>query len=702
LKKFIILASAFLAFVCPAIADMGGIHASNAVINEDSQKAVILHNFNQEVLILGADMSSDTATAVLRFIPFPSEPKVSLAPAGALEAAAKLIKRHRLKFIFYSKGGGPSLSGVEIKFSEKLGEHDLTAVRINDIAAFREWVKNFLREKGMPSNGKYPDVEKTADDYVKRGINYFVFDLVDLTPEIHSVAPLMFVFDSKMLYYPLETSDTFSGDRGVNLTLITPVTLGNPGIFGKDYLSLKNFTSSTSAKIPAYELGDIYPDYAKFFGERNIYIQLVRHYGEYDFKDDIMLDPSKGADKEALATVDRHDYGRSFLETDRTTLSDIMPGHLVSLEDANGTFAVELYKKAAAGSGTEGKNIFFSPYSVSTALAVVAEGAKNSTMTQMYHVLHFDMLSDRLRDIYPELIEKIKKSGNNGCTLLTANAIWGQQDYTFEDDYLDLLDVYYGGGFSEADFSGHTERSRGEINRWAENNTGGRIKELLAEGDLDPATVLILTNAVYFKGSWDVRFKKEETHKGVFHTTEKEKEEVDMMSRTGDFSYGEAGGKAVLLEIPYRGNELSMVIILPGGGIGDLEKGLTYKDLKTWLALLKPEKNVEVEVPKFKFTARYYLQSLLEDMGMTEPFSANGDLSGISKDGHLSISKVIHQAAIEVNEEGTEASAATAVVMDKMMPFEFRADRPFIFLILHKPTNTILFMGRVMDPQKGG
>jgi serpin B len=688
-----------LACACAGYADMGGIHAYDAAINEDSQKAVILHNLKQEVLILGADMRSDTTTAVLRFIPFPSEPKVSLAPPDALESAAKLIKRHRLKFYYQTKGVSPSSSGVELKFSEKLGEHDLTVVKVNDINYFREWVNRFFKEKGLPTKEKYPDVEAVAADYLKRGINYFVFDLVNLTPETHFVDPLMFLFESKMLYYPLKTSNTLSGKREIDLILITPGTLEKSGF------SPGNFIFSSLATISMYEIENIFPDCENFFGEQNIYLQLMRHRGEYDFQDDILFDPSKGVPSKQFAeelSRESNEIEPSFSDRfDKYAAQPGMPELISGLAQANSRFAFEMYKKAAAGSETKGKNIFFSPYSISTALAMACEGARNKTKEQMEITLYFYLLNHQLRVISSALSNEVKKSCQKGCRLFIANAIWGQQGYPLNEDFTDTIDKYYDGAINQVDFSGHTEQSRKTINGWVEKNTSGMIKELLSADDVDPATTLILTNAIYFKSSWDVQFKKEDTRKAPFYITPEHKIEARMMRRSGDFSYGQADGKATLLEMPYKGKELSMVVLLPGGDIRRLEKGLTYTNVNKWLSHMRTGKNMEVLLPKFKFSSRYYLQPLLQDMGIADAFSAKADFSGISKDGNLSISKVIHQANIDVNEEGTEAPAATAVEMGKSMPVQFRADRPFIFLILHKPTNFILFMGRVMNPAEG-
>jgi len=309
----LLIAVLFSLILSPTVyADMGRITTTDVNVREDSQKAIILHNFDEEVLILGTDLVSDRKTKILRFIPFPSEPKVSLAEKDAFAHALKLIKRHKLAFIYFTKGGGSSASPVEMRFSAQLGAHDVTVVKINESREFGGWVREFLEGKGLPLGKDYLEVEEVASDYVKRGFRYFVFDLVDVMPELHFVEPIAYRFKSKGLYYPLKTSNTFGGSGGIDLLIIAPGTLCDP--LGGEALYIKqtelytlypcmrplskkgphHVWVSTSAEISSVEAESIYAPAGKFFHENeSIFMQLIRYNGEYDFDDDILIDISQ-------------------------------------------------------------------------------------------------------------------------------------------------------------------------------------------------------------------------------------------------------------------------------------------------------------------------------------------------------------------------------------------------------------------------
>ena len=372
---------------------------------------------------------------------------------------------------------------------------------------------------------------------------------------------------------------------------------------------------------------------------------------------------------------------------------------------ANNSFAFDLLKKIMAKD--VGKNIFFSPYSISTALTMTYAGARGNTAKEMADVLHYGVSGEGIHKAFYILTKDIEKSKTEGYQLNVANALWGQQDYKFRKEFLDLIARYYSGGFNEVNFIGETEKSRKKINDWVMKNTAGKIKKLINAGDIDTYTRLVLTNAIYFKGDWASQFEKELTQKRPFYVEQGKVVDVQMMSREGDFLYTEPNEKLQILEIPYQGDDLSMVILLPRKGLEGLEADMSSKTLNDWLSMLDEEK-VSVFLPRFKFQSKYYLGKILTSMGMREAFDdRRADFSGITVKKELYISKVIHQADIEVNEEGTEAAAATAVIMSvpKSMspsprPVIFRADHPFIFFIRHRPTNTILFIGRVMNPNE--
>jgi len=306
-----------LANVGSLYADRGMIQISEhpAKVRESSQKAIIFHNLDEEVLILGTDLVSDQSTKILEFIPFPSEPKVSLAEGKPFESVLKLIKKLGLSFIEYdyARGGGRSMGmstptqlPVEMRFHAKIGAHDVSVVKINQIEEFGTWVRKFLKTKGVAQGKNYQEVEAVASDYVKRGIKYFVFDMVDVKPEVHSVKPLVYRFKSEKLYYPLKTSNTFGGTGGIDLIIIAPYTLCNT-YYGRGVrnpilsvklcrkqFSTKNLDAvrmSTSAKISTAEMESIYAPAGKSFPKNeHTFMQLISYYGEYNFDDDILID----------------------------------------------------------------------------------------------------------------------------------------------------------------------------------------------------------------------------------------------------------------------------------------------------------------------------------------------------------------------------------------------------------------------------
>jgi hypothetical protein len=282
--------------ICSVYADMGRIYATDAKVSEESQKAIILNNFDEEVLILGTDLKADRNTGIIRFIPFPSEPKVSLAPAEAFESVTALIKSHGLKFVKQTKGGQTSAQAVELRFNQKLGAHDITTIRINNASGFRSWVNEFFKKKGLPQKDAYPEIEGIVDDYVKRGMVWFVFDFVEVTDKTHFIEPVQYRFKSKELYYPLKTSNTFGGLGEIDLILIVPRTLCEPlNSYYFGCLGLQNMRATTSSQITTEELKNILPEADTFYGKENIFIQLLSYRGKYEFENDIFADLSKAS-----------------------------------------------------------------------------------------------------------------------------------------------------------------------------------------------------------------------------------------------------------------------------------------------------------------------------------------------------------------------------------------------------------------------
>jgi hypothetical protein len=325
IRKITLVVSSIIFFAVTAYADMGRIYVSDedVTISEDAQKAIILHNLSEEVLILGTDLKATKKTGIIRFIPFPSEPKVSLAPKGVFEHAAAMIKKYDLKYqeLFYSKGGEAEAKtkGVQLLLNKKLGAHDLTIIKVNDVSDFRQWVNNYFKSKKLPVKDSYPEEEAIVNDYVKKGIVYFVLDFVELTKEPRFVEPVVYRFPSKQLYYPLKTTNTFGGEGSIELIIIAPTTLCSPGNGPFDPYSSALYKeenheaqrpynqrpyclnlpvkASTSALIVKEEndLEKIYPQQGHdFFGNQNAFIQVINYTGKYFFKNDIFADIATG------------------------------------------------------------------------------------------------------------------------------------------------------------------------------------------------------------------------------------------------------------------------------------------------------------------------------------------------------------------------------------------------------------------------
>ena len=387
----------------------------------------------------------------------------------------------------------------------------------------------------------------------------------------------------------------------------------------------------------------------------------------------------------------------------RSKPTDVSKAVGEAVVEGNNAFALELYAKLRQGEG----NLFFSPYSISTALAMTYAGARGETKLQMAKVLHFSLPSEELHSTLGMLSKDLNERGEKGgYELSVANALWYQKGYVFLEEFLGLVRTDYGSGLNEVDFVGAAETARRTINDWVKKETRDKIKELIGPGVLDSLTRLVLTNAIYFKGNWAEQFDKDRTKEAPFTLINSQKVDVAMMNQTGEFKYMEAEDFQGL-ELPYVDNELSMIILLPKevGGLRGLEKTLTAEKLSEWLARLG-KREVIVSVPKFEITSQFGLGDVLKLMGMKDAFVPEvADFSGMNGKKDLFISAVIHKAYVDVNEEGTEAAAATGVVvgLTAVGPRErrvFRADHPFLFLIRDNHSGSILFIGRVMNPKE--
>ena len=366
--------------------------------------------------------------------------------------------------------------------------------------------------------------------------------------------------------------------------------------------------------------------------------------------------------------------------------------------DANNQFALEFYNEL---NKNEQGNIFYSPYSISAALAMTYEGAKGNTADEMKEVFHFpenNILRPNSAAIYNEINKKDKD-----YELKTGNALWVQQDYDFLDDYLNTVETYYGGKAANLDFKQETEKSRQTINTFIEEQTNNKIKDLISQGVLSPMTRLVLTNAIYFKGTWKWEFDKSDTREQDFKITPDNIIKTPMMFMDPDkarFNYADMGTLQIL-ELPYKGGDVSMLILLPTENLESIEPNLTIEKLKDWKSQMQETKLGSIYLPKFEFDSKYSLNENLKALGMPTAFSSSADFSGMTEEEKLFISEVIHQAYVKVDEKGTEAAAATAVVMmaSSAGPRSiFKADHPFIFIIQEKQTGNILFLGKVINP----
>ena len=367
----------------------------------------------------------------------------------------------------------------------------------------------------------------------------------------------------------------------------------------------------------------------------------------------------------------------------------------------NNQFVFDLYGRLA---GEEDGNRFFSPYSVSTALAMTYAGARGNTAAEMADTLHFTLPQDRLHPAFGSIIGDLNDSQREGYQLNVANRLWGQQGYGFLPEYLDVTRQHYGAELAQLDFIWETEPSRLTINRWVEEQTQQKIKDLIPPGGVNSLTRLVLTNAIYFKGDWKYQFEPELTQEAPFQVAPGEQLSVQMMYQKNRFKYA-ALPNFQMLEMPYTGEDLSMLALLPNepDGLADLESWLTAESLDQSIDQLL-SKEVFVFLPKFEMTSKFGLAEVLASMGMPEAFNPGAaDFSGMNGGRDLFISSVIHKAFVEVNEEGTEAAAATGVVVGTTSvtppPELFRADHPFLFLIRDNRTESILFLGRVTHPE---
>lgn len=396
--------------------------------------------------------------------------------------------------------------------------------------------------------------------------------------------------------------------------------------------------------------------------------------------------------------------GVALSEKQRDTSPDVSTSDSNKLVEGNSEFAFDLYQALRQQKG----NLFYSPYSISLALAMTYAGALGETEKQMADTLHFELQQALLHPAFNALDLELASRGegakgkdDKGFRLHIVNAIWGQKDYKFLNQFLDVLAVNYGAGLRLLDFISEPEQSRITINNWVSDQTENKIKDLIPQGVIDALTRLVLTNAIYFNAAWMNPFGKELTSDRAFHLLEGDDVTVPMMTQTNSFGYATGDGYQAV-ELLYDGSELSMIILLPNSGQFESFQNSLNAALVDHIVSDLQSRQVSLTMPKFEFESEVSLADTLAAMGMPMAFSDEADFSGMTGNRELTIRDVLHKAFVSVDEAGTEAAAATAVVVGLTsapeQPVQVTVDRPFIFLIRDIETGTILFVGQVMNP----
>jgi serpin B len=392
-------------------------------------------------------------------------------------------------------------------------------------------------------------------------------------------------------------------------------------------------------------------------------------------------------------------------EAQRVTSPNVTEADVAELAARSNAFAFDLYQAVRE----DKDNLFYSPYSISLALAMTYAGARGETEQQMADTLHFTLPQNRLHPAFNSLDLELARrgegdedQGEEGFKLHIVNSIWGQTGYSFRPEFLDVLAKDYGAALRLLDFESATEESRKTINEWVSDQTEGKIEDLIPQDAISELTRLVLANAIYFNAAWNHPFEEKQTQDGAFHLLDGGQVTVPMMQQTELFGYSEGEGYQAI-ELPYVGEKLSMVILLPATGrFEEFEKSLDAERVDAIVEDLA-QKNVALTMPKFEFDSSFQLADTLAGMGMPDAFSPEtANFSGMDGTRNLFIQDVMHQAFVSVDEAGTEAAAATAVVVGitsaPSSPVEVTVDRPFVFLIRDIEINVVLFVGRVLNP----
>lgn len=390
----------------------------------------------------------------------------------------------------------------------------------------------------------------------------------------------------------------------------------------------------------------------------------------------------------------------------------------VPLVEGNTEFALRLFAQVRGGQS----NLIFSPYSISCALAMIDAGARGRTAQEIERIAAFPEPATNLARVFHALDVRLDRARAKGKAELTiANALWTQTSFDHRRDFVDSLKDNYRASVKTADFTAQPEQARAAINQWVDESTRHKIHGVFGPGDIEPATRVVVANAIYFKGTWAIVFPESATHPGEFIVNSNRTMTVPMMTLSGEFHYF-SDTNLQCIALPYRKQQFEMVILLPRGGgrshrepdgpargtatLDDLERSLNQTNLENWLSAAH-KTEISATIPKFRMSNGYALKPVLQRMGMKESFEPNdADFSGISAGTNLLfLSTILHQAIIEVNEKGTEAAAVSgeSSSSNSAAPMEqFVADHPFLFFVRETGTGTILFMGRVVQPQGDG
>jgi serpin B len=388
----------------------------------------------------------------------------------------------------------------------------------------------------------------------------------------------------------------------------------------------------------------------------------------------------------------------------RVASPDVPTGDSQTLVDGNNAFALDIYQTLRSQSG----NLILSPFSISLALAMTYAGARDVTESQMASVLHFDLPQGGLHPAFNALDQDLASRGESASDeeeplqLNIANAVWAEQTYPFLQEFLDLIASNYGAGIQLADFINQFESIRKEINDWVYDETQEKIKDLIPDGALNADTRMVLVNAIYFKADWLSQFDASDTYDTPFHLLDGTDVTAKMMNQ-GMFVPYYPGDGYQAVELPYAGETAAMTVIVPDEGNFEAVESSLNPDLldETWNGL--QQSSVMLSLPKFTYESEFNLSDTLTSMGMVDAFNPGiADFSGMTNEDDLFISDVIHKAFVAVDEEGTEAAAATAVIIEAasapIFDVTLTIDRPFIFIIHDKPSGQILFIGRVLNP----